>query len=183
MSEVESLLRAYERFVRLPWDTNLAGLQKVWCVIYSPAQERRIRLQLPAFEHATRDARHGWTLLDLKDRFGQWMGAQPYRDAYFGQPELMEVALEEFADDTARVVREALCAPEATPNSVVAVVGLASLFGLMRASPLVEQVAGDIRGRLVLFFPGEYELNNYRLLDARDGWSYMAVPITATTES
>ena len=36
----------------------------------------------------------------------------------------------------------------------------------------------DVTGRLVVFFPGEYEQNNYRLLDARDGWSYMAVPIT-----
>lgn len=183
MSEVESLLRAYQRFVRLPWDTNLAGPQKVWYVVYSPAQERRLRLQLPAFEHATRDARHGWTLIDLKDRFGQWMGAQEYRDAYFEQPELMEVALEAFADDTVRVVREALRTPEATLTSVVAIVGLASLFGLMRVSPLIERVANDIRGRLVLFFPGEYELTNYRLLDARDGTSYLGVPITATTES
>ena len=34
------------------------------------------------------------------------------------------------------------------------------------------------RGRLVVFFPGQYEQNNYRLLDARDGWNYMAVPIS-----
>jgi hypothetical protein len=39
-------------------------------------------------------------------------------------------------------------------------------------------VVKDIRGRLVVFFPGEYEDNNYRLLDARDGWNYLAVPIT-----
>jgi hypothetical protein len=39
-------------------------------------------------------------------------------------------------------------------------------------------VEGDIRGRLVIFFPGEYDSNNYRLLDARDGWNYLAVPIT-----
>ena len=30
----------------------------------------------------------------------------------------------------------------------------------------------------MLFFPGEFENNNYRLLDARDGWNYLAVPIT-----
>jgi hypothetical protein len=29
-----------------------------------------------------------------------------------------------------------------------------------------------------VFFPGVYENNNYRLLDARDGWNYLAVPIT-----
>ena len=37
-----------------------------------------------------------------------------------------------------------------------------------------------IRGRLLVFFPGVYEQNNYRLLDARDGWNYHAVPITAS---
>ena len=36
----------------------------------------------------------------------------------------------------------------------------------------------DVRGRMVVFFPGEYVDNNYRLLDARDGWNYLAVPIT-----
>jgi hypothetical protein len=35
-----------------------------------------------------------------------------------------------------------------------------------------------VRGRLVGFFPGQYEQNNYRLLDARDGWNYLAVPIS-----
>ena len=35
-----------------------------------------------------------------------------------------------------------------------------------------------IRGRLVVFFPGSHEKNVYRLLDARDGWGYMAFPIT-----
>ena len=36
----------------------------------------------------------------------------------------------------------------------------------------------DIRGRLALFFPGDVDNNNYRLLDARDGWNYLAIPIT-----
>ena len=36
-----------------------------------------------------------------------------------------------------------------------------------------------VPGRLVVFFPGSYEDNNYRLLDAYDGWGYLAVPITA----
>jgi hypothetical protein len=43
---------------------------------------------------------------------------------------------------------------------------------------MLKEVVKDIRGRLVVFFPGEYEDNNYRLLDARDGWNYLAVPIT-----
>lgn len=43
----------------------------------------------------------------------------------------------------------------------------------------MERVEDAIRGRLLVFFPGEYQENHYRLLDARDGWNYHAVPITA----
>jgi hypothetical protein len=44
---------------------------------------------------------------------------------------------------------------------------------------VLKEVVNDIRGRLLVFFPGEYEDNNYRLMDApRDGWNYLAVPIT-----
>ena len=55
---------------------------------------------------------------------------------------------------------------------------LQRLFGLLRASHLLKLVERDIRGRLVVFFPGHKDNNNYRLLDARDGWNYLAVPIT-----
>ena len=47
MNEIEGLLKAYERFLQLPWDRTLAGPQKVWFAIYEPAQERRLRLRLP----------------------------------------------------------------------------------------------------------------------------------------
>ena len=51
-------------------------------------------------------------------------------------------------------------------------------FGFARVSLVLKEVVKDIRGRLVVFFPGEFEDNNYRLLDARDGWNYLAVAIT-----
>jgi hypothetical protein len=50
---------------------------------------------------------------------------------------------------------------------------------LARVSALAEQVAHEIRGRLLLFFPGRHANGVYRLLDARDGWSYRATPIPA----
>ena len=65
---------------------------------------------------------------------------------------------------------------------MVAVTGVASLFGFARVSKLMQAVENDVRGRLVVFFPGDYENSNYRLLDARDGWSYLAVPITVHDE-
>lgn len=91
----------------------------------------------------------------------------------------MGLALSDFADFVAGHVQGVLQAPTVDANSVVAVVGLASLFGLVRASDLFASVAPHIKGRLLAFFPGQHEGSNYRLLDARDGWNYLAVPISA----
>ena len=41
-------------------------------------------------------------------------------------------------------------------------------------------VEDSVPGRLLIFFPGEYAGNVYRFMDARDGFNYMAVPITST---
>ena len=90
------------------------------------------------------------------------------------------MALEDFFLHVVSVVQDALAAPGVDEKTVVALTGVASLFGLMRASRLVDQVSDTIRGRLLVFFPGTREGNNFRLLDARDGWNYLAIPITAT---
>ena len=67
-----------------------------------------------------------------------------------------------------------------TSNDVLALVGGGGLFGLFSVSSLVEQIESHIPGRLVIFFPGEHDSknNSYRLLGAKDGWGYLAVPIT-----
>lgn len=181
MSEIEDLLKEYDRFVRLPWDRALAGPQKVWFAIYDPVQERRLRPRITEFEVATKNAGHGWAFIDLTDAFARWMANHEYREAYFEQPDDMELALKDFADAVAIEVAEALTASSIDESTVVAVAGLASLFGLTRASALLETVAPTIRGRLLVFFPGQHDGSNYRLLDARDGWNYLAVPITATS--
>jgi hypothetical protein len=36
----------------------------------------------------------------------------------------------------------------------------------------------SVLGRMLVFFRGEYTGNVYRFMDARDGFNYMAVPIT-----
>jgi hypothetical protein len=57
-----------------------------------------------------------------------------------------------------------------------------SLFGFLKVKQVVDELAPLVPGRLLVFFPGSYENNNYRLLDGYDGWDYLAVPITADTE-
>ena len=68
-------------------------------------------------------------------------------------------------------------------NSVVALKGVGSLFGLLKVKLLVDKLAPMVKGRLVVFFPGTFENNNYRLLDGYDGWNYLAVAITANSEA
>ena len=107
------------------------------------------------------------------------MADTDYRDAYFDDPEALAMKLRsDFVQNTAGRLSEVLTAEGADENTVVAIQGVACLFGFTRVSLVLKEVVKDIRGRLLVFFPGEYEENNYRLLDARDGWNYMAVPIT-----
>ena len=65
---------------------------------------------------------------------------------------------------------------------VVAVKGVGSLFGFVKVKEVVDKLAPLVSGRLLVFFPGSFENNNYRLLDGYDGWNYLAVPITADKE-
>nr|WP_269438699.1 BREX protein BrxB domain-containing protein [Halomonas sp. IOP_31] len=64
-------------------------------------------------------------------------------------------------------------------NAVVAIQGVGSLFGFLKVKDVVDKLAPQVPGRLLVFFPGSYENNNYRLLDGYDGWNYLAMAITA----
>ena len=182
MSKIEDLLKAYERYVRLPWDPGLAGPQKVWFAEYDPGQERRLRPRVPAFEAATTAAGHAWWLVDITNAFAEWMADHEYKEAYFERPDDLGMALVDFAEAVAEQVRGDLEHPDVDADTVVAVLGLASLFGLTRASDLIASVDSCIRGRLLVFFPGQHHGHNWRLLDARDGWNYHAVPISGSSE-
>jgi hypothetical protein len=134
------------------------------------------------FQNATLHADHKWFPHDVTDSFANWMAGQEYRDAYFESPADMQMALDDFVHHAIASLNTTLRADSVDSNTLVAVYGLASLFGLMRASRLIEAVAPHVRGRLVVFFPGERVGVNYKLLCARDGWNYRAIPITAQEE-
>lgn len=179
MNRIERLVLSYSRHVALPWDSALAGAQKVWFAVYDKADERRLRARLTEFEIATKRAEHSWRLVDLTDAFPRWMAAHSYRDSYFEDPEDLEVALPAFSNHVTTELRAVLEAQDVDDQTVVAVLGVGALFGFSQVSRIVGNTQNAVRGRLLVFFPGEYEPNVYRLLDARDGWNYMATPITA----
>jgi len=179
MSAIDRLLSNYSRQVRLPWSANLSGKQRVWFAVYPPAEERRLRARLAQFEAVTLEANHGWVTIDLTRLLPEFLAAHKYRESIFQKPEHLRVG-SELEVRAAALVHEACSREEADAGSVVAVTGLASLFDFMRVSSLVERVEDSASGRMLIFFPGEYVANIYRFMDARDGFNYMAVPITST---
>lgn len=179
MARIEDLAERYGRHIATPWQRTVAGAQRVVMVVYDKELERTLRARLPVFEMATRDAGHDWRQIDLSGAFAEWMAADDYRDEYFHSPEDLQLKLDaEFPEFVAARLRAALQNPEVTSNTVLAVLGVGSLFGFARISQVLKLIEADIQGRLVVFFPGQFERSNYRLLDARDGWNYLAVPIT-----
>lgn len=179
MTAIDRLLSNYSRQVRLPWSTNMSGKQRVWFAVYPPAEERRVRARLPQFEALTLEAKHGWITVDLTQLLPEFLATHKYREAIFQQPQHLRVG-NELEIRAAALVKDACAGEEATADSVVAVTGLASMFDFMRVSSLVERVEDSVQGRLLIFFPGEYLGNVYRFMDARDGFNYLAVPITST---
>lgn len=180
MSKIDRLLAEFEAVAARPWSDSLAGAQRVWMVVYDETDERRLRIRLDEFEHAARAAGHPMAWCDLTTAFPEWMAAQEFRESYFEFPEDLlgeKGPLLAFRTYAARLIQEMLASTDS--NSLVGVTGVGTLFGLIRVSELIEAVHNDIPGRLVVFFPGTRNGNTYRLLDARDGWNYLALPIQA----
>ncbi|MBF2759122.1 MAG: DUF1788 domain-containing protein [Ectothiorhodospiraceae bacterium AqS1] len=179
MGRIDKLVERYKGYISLPWQNDLAGAQRIIFVVYDKTDERRLRMRKVRFEMATNEAGHGWVECDLTCVFAKWMAATEYKESYFESPEDIEIKLEDdFLEHVAEYVSGVLASPAADENSVVGIFGIASLFGFVRVSDLMKSIERHIEGRVVVFFPGEYENSNYRLLDARDGWNYLAVPIT-----
>lgn len=182
MSKVAKLLDVYRKHIGVPWQRGLAGIQRVIFAVYDPHDELRMRANLVEFEIATKAAGHSWQLIDITDTFPAWMAEQRYRESYFENPEDLDGYVAGQITGFTQALEQDLrikFTEGADTNTVTALLGVGSLFGLTRVSHVVENIADVIPGRLLVFFPGEYANNNYRLLDARDGWNYMAVPLVA----
>lgn len=179
MGRIEDLAARYHSHISAPWQRNLAGAQKVIFLVHDPEDERKVRDRLDEFETRTAEAGHSWKLFDFTPVFAKWMAEMDYRESYFEEPTDLSLKLQiEFVRFAADELRKTLNAPDVTEDTVVGVHGVASIFGFTKIHLILKEVEHDIRGRLVMFFPGQYENNNYRLLNSRDGWNYLAVPIT-----
>ena len=182
MNRVRRLLDSYGKFVEVPWRDDVAAPQRVIFCVYNEKEELRLRAKVDEFEIVTRNVGHDWQLFDLTDTFAVWLSSQRYAEKYLQQPALLITRLPQYRSDIADQFAAFLLQRAAGSNCVVALLGVGSLFGLVKAKAVVDRLAPMVEGRLVVFFPGTFENNNYRLLDGYDGWNYLAVPITADKE-
>ena len=180
MSIVENLVRAYENALNEPWVGTLSGQERVWFLVYDPAEQRKIDLRMGEFETATMKAGKKWIEVSLKPCFPEWMSNHDYKEEYFADPEALVDQLEtEFKQHAIDFLAGKMKDGEVDENTVVAVRDVSALFGFVRLSEVLHGASSTFRGRMLVFFPGEFQKNQYRLLDARDGWSYLARPITS----
>lgn len=183
-SKVSKLLGVYRQHLTVPWQAGIAAIQRVIFAVYDKTDELRLRANVDEFALATQQAGKQWLLIDVTNAFPEWMAAQEYRDAYFESPEdLAGYQTGELTEFVASLIEQlkARIAAQSGEDTVVALLGVGSLFGLARVSTVVEGIKDAVAGRLLVFFPGEHHPENhtYRLLDARDGWNYLAVPLLA----
>jgi hypothetical protein len=178
MTGVTQLIQNYQKFIKLEWKRNLPGCQKVLFAIYPPVDERKIRAQLLQFKIATLDANRTWYHIDISSEPARFISNHEYAQSYFESPDAVESLEEDIRNHIAYIIKEQLLVSDIDENSVVAVTGVSSLFGFTHISPIVSMVDGSIKGRLLIFFPGIYEKGQYRFMDARTGFDYMAIPIT-----
>ena len=177
MGRIEDLAARYERHIGVPWQRTVAGAQRVVLVVYDKELERTFRARKSEFEQRTVARGYRWVEFDCTRCFAEWLVADEYRDAYFEFPDDLGMKLNaEFLGHVSTALRELLRSSD--ENTVVALTGVASLYGFVHVSDVIRAVEPDIRGRLVVFFPGSKDGNNYRLLDARDGWNYLANSVT-----
>ncbi len=177
MNAIEALCKEYERVLRFKWPSGLSGEERVWMAIYEPSNERRLRARLAHFELSTKEAGRRWQLVNIDQMFPEWMASNRYREELFANPRALPPALEAFQRDLAARVKAEL--DKADDKTVVALLGSGSLFGLWSVSELVSLVADNLKGILLVFFPGRHEGNSYRLMDAKASWNYRALAIEA----
>lgn len=181
---LEALVAAYTTELSFGWRSNLSSAERVWMLVHEPSLTRELTAQTGRFENATVESGKSWGICDLTDAFGTWLAGSEDASAVVADPrDLVDGLLNDFVKAT--VARIAGVLQAADDRTVVALTGVASLHPFARVSHVIEDVAPNIRGRLLVFFPGSYRAdgNSFRLLGVRDGFNYRARPITAAEDA
>jgi hypothetical protein len=179
MSKIERLARKFADHLAVGWPAGSSGAQRVVMLIYEPADERVLRRKLPLFEQAAIHANRTWRTVDVTSCIAEWLARHRYKETYFQEPEELCPYDDRLTSATANKILAALTDPSHDENEMLAIVGAGSLFALVSLADVLGRVSHAIKGRLIVFFPGRHHEGRYRLLDARESWDYLAVPIAA----
>lgn len=177
---LSKLLTSFEKHISIPWPVAVSADERTIFLVYHKEDELKLRARVEEFEQACVKHNHPWQLLDLTYSFENWMSDQDYKETYFEDPEYLKGLYDDFADELVEELTNKVESNQ-TEDGVIALLGCGTLFGFASVSGVVESLAEKVTGRLVVFFPGEVQNNNYQLLDAKDGWGYHATAISATS--
>ena len=177
MTKIDQLLKKFQRIIKEPWTKGLSGQEKVWFLIFEPADLRKIHFNLGEFEIATKNANKDWHIISLEKKFSNWLSKHDYSEAFFEDPEYISDALhDDFKEYLENSINKELEHINSS-NSLIVLKDVSGIFGFIKLSEVVNTISNKIEGRLMVLFPGEFTNNQYRLMDARDGWDYLARPI------
>lgn len=161
----------------MPWPPDTAQDYRVWIMHYDRSLERRVEGRLDEFGAVARQYGHGWETLNVASLIAPWFAKHDLFEALVRKPKEIKGLLPDFE---AHIVASILSRLDRSgENDILTLVGAGAFFGLLRVSALTTTVAPGIKGRMLLLFPGRHDNGVYRLLDARDGWTYRATPIPA----
>ena len=181
MGRVEDLAERFGRYMQVPISVTGVAAERVLIVVYDKELERPLRERFGEFQNQAEAAGRRFTRVDCTTMFADWMASLEYRDSYFEEPEHLSSKVEgDFKKVVIERLRQSLQGADA--RTVVAVTGTASLYGFVRLSEVIREIEPDVQGCLAVFFPGTKDSSNYRLLDARDGWNYLAHSISLHSE-
>ncbi len=175
MYSFDEIVSAYRRQVNIPWRPDAPPSARIWILWHPPAMHLKLTGRIGELETITRQAGHGWRTLDLSPLFGQWIAGHEMFEPLIEMPQEVKGLLPQFETAACDAVEAELL--KSGPNDILVLQGCGSLFGLAKLSPILDRVSHAIPGRLLVLFPGRHASGIYRMLDARDGWNYHAVPI------
>ena len=149
MSRIKRLIKTFDKFISVPWRDDAAAAQRVVFCVYHETEERALRTKIDEFELVSRQAGHDWFHHDLTNTFAEWLASQRYAKSYFNKPKLLATIYPKYLEYVALDFERKIVELENAQNSVVAISGVGSLFGLIKVK------------------------------DGYDGWKFLAVPLTS----
>lgn len=179
MNYIDQLNNALRVQLQAPWSQDQSGGERVWFLVFDPEMLRKVMARRDLFQLTAQAAQKTWVEIDISNEFGEWMASHRYAESFYKRPGRAKALPQDFAQHLADRLRHRIDELDTDENTLLVLSGTEALFGINKISQITSLIENKIKGRLLVFFPGEYSEPHYRFLDARDGWNYLAIPVTA----